>query len=292
MSTAVKLFLMSLLAAGCGAELTPGDEDADESPPPITEAVYGEASLSCASHGATGYKSGQSFEITLVSADGKPVELKTASAYHQMEVAAAKAGVTLTVVSGFRTMAEQQYLYACYVHCSCNSCNLAAKPGYSNHQSGHALDLNTSNPGVYGWLTNHAASFGFHRTVPSEIWHWEYWGPLVPNPCTGGGGGTSDGPDCYSHTLARDVKAGACVQSASDAKWYHCENGGWHDGQVACTVSYGFCHSATLNRNVPPRTCVQSRSDHVWYQCNHDGWDTPVHDGAGPVGTCSAEYAL
>ena len=25
--------------------------------------------------------------------------------------------------------------------CNCNSCNLAAVPGYSNHQSGHALDL-------------------------------------------------------------------------------------------------------------------------------------------------------
>ena len=45
-------------------------------------------------------------------------------------------------------MASQEYLYACYVNCNCNNCNLAAKPGFSNHQSGHALDLNTSAAGV------------------------------------------------------------------------------------------------------------------------------------------------
>ena len=53
--------------------------------------------------------------------------------------------MNLKVVSGFRTMAEQTYFYNCHVNCNCNNCNLAAKPGYSNHQSGHALDLNTVN---------------------------------------------------------------------------------------------------------------------------------------------------
>ena len=52
--------------------------------------------------------------------------------------------------------------------------NLAAPPGYSNHQSGKALDLNTSAKGVYTWLSKHGATYGFRRTVPSEKWHWEH----------------------------------------------------------------------------------------------------------------------
>jgi hypothetical protein len=37
---------------------------------------------------------------------------------------------------------------------------------------------------------------------------------------------------------------------------------------------------------------VQSRSDSVWYQCGASGWESGVANGAGPVGTCSAEYSL
>ncbi len=74
---------------------------------------------------------------------------------------------------GVRARREQQrYLYHLY---SIGTGNLAAPPGYSNHQSGHALDLNTSASGVYAWLTNHAAAYRFARTVPSEAWHWEHW---------------------------------------------------------------------------------------------------------------------
>ena len=30
--------------------------------------------------------------------------------------------------------------------------------------------------GVFNWLTAHGAGYGFKRTVPSEAWHWEWWG--------------------------------------------------------------------------------------------------------------------
>jgi hypothetical protein len=117
----------------------------------------------CNERPATGYQSGTPKTITVVDADGKPSEIATANAYAVMQEAAAKSGVQLRVVSGFRTQAEQQYLYSCYKNCSCNGCNLAAKPGYSNHQSGLALDLNTRNPGVYNWLSAHAGKYGFVR---------------------------------------------------------------------------------------------------------------------------------
>ncbi len=97
---------------------------------------------------------------------------------------------------------------------------------------------------------------------------------------------------CHSATLDEDVASGTCVQSSADAAWYHCSNGSWLSGESGCTASYPWCHSATLGKDEPPRTCVQSRSDDSWYQCTAGGWETPVSDGAGPLGTCSAEYAL
>ncbi len=87
-------------------------------------------------------------------------------------LAAAREHVQLRIVSGFRTMAHQQALYRAYRR---GRGNLAARPGYSNHQSGHALDLNTSARGVYSYLAKHGGAYRFKRTVPSERWHWERW---------------------------------------------------------------------------------------------------------------------
>jgi LAS superfamily LD-carboxypeptidase LdcB len=167
---------------GPAAALEPTSEG-DETIGTTSEAL---SSLSCNMSSTTGYQSGNDFKIKVVTVDGKKVEWKTANAYMAMAKAAAKAGVQIRIVSGFRSMAEQQYLYGCYVNCSCNGCNLAAKPGYSNHQSGHALDLNTSAPGVYSWLSKNAGKYGFKRTVPSEAWHWEWWGSDDGRgPCNG-----------------------------------------------------------------------------------------------------------
>jgi D-alanyl-D-alanine carboxypeptidase len=121
---------------------------------------------------AQGYVDGRATRITVTRLDGKPVEVRTALAFDRMRAAAARDGVTIRVVSGFRTMEHQQALYAAYRR---GRGNLAARPGESNHQSGHALDLNTSSPGVLRWLQRNAQRFGFRRTVPSEAWHWEWW---------------------------------------------------------------------------------------------------------------------
>ncbi len=154
-------------------------------------------SISCDQSTTTGYSSGNPSTISVVTVDGKPVEVNTANAYWVMAKAAEADGVYLSVVSGFRTMAQQQYLYDCYVNCNCNNCNLAAVPGYSNHQSGHALDLNTGgwSTANYNWLVAHGPTYGFTRTVASEHWHWEWWGGGPGGgPCTGGAV-TSPDPD-------------------------------------------------------------------------------------------------
>ena len=112
--------------------------------------------------------------------------------------------------------------------------------------------------------------------------------PAPPPPSSG----PSAPAGCHSATLDADVGDGTCVQSGSDGTWYTCQDGSWYAGQSGCTSSYAWCHSDTLNEDVPPRTCVQSTFDDTWYQCTAGGWAAPVQDGAGPLGTCAAEYSL
>jgi hypothetical protein len=103
---------------------------------------------------------------------------------------------------------------------------------------------------------------------------------------------SSGAAKCHSATLDMDVASGTCVQSSSDAAWYHCSDGSWLAGRTGCTASYGWCQSDTLGKSVAPRTCVESRFDGLWHQCTASGWATPVANGAGPLGTCAAEYSL
>ena len=119
-----------------------------------------------------GYVDGRPVRIEVTRLDGKPVERHTAAAYRRMYAAAAHDHVLLHIVSGFRSMEHQQALYRAYQR---GQGNLAAVPGHSNHQSGHALDLNTRAPGVLRWLERNGRRFGFRRTVPTEPWHWEWW---------------------------------------------------------------------------------------------------------------------
>ena len=122
---------------------------------------------------ATGYDHGAKKTIELVRIGGAEVEASTARAFRTMARAAAKAGIDLSIRSGFRSMELQKELYREYQH---GWGNLAARPGFSNHQSGRALDIYITDYRVYEWLTKHAAKFGFKRTVRREAWHWEFTG--------------------------------------------------------------------------------------------------------------------
>ncbi|HEX4451564.1 MAG TPA: D-alanyl-D-alanine carboxypeptidase family protein [Kofleriaceae bacterium] len=122
---------------------------------------------------AAGYVEGQKTTIKIVDVDGKDVETHTAKAFRVMQKAAHKAGVKLAIRSGFRSFKKQAELYKDYRR---GRGNLAAPPGYSNHESGRALDLYVTDHHAYDWLREHAGTYGFHRTVPGEAWHWEYLG--------------------------------------------------------------------------------------------------------------------
>ena len=170
------------LAIGCSsAEEDDSDSAEYEDPPAETgEDALTSSAVDCHLTKAPAYDHGSPFTIEVINIGGKPASKPTGDAFLKMQKAATAAGVKLSITSGFRTMAEQQHLYSCYQHGNCNNGNLAAKPGYSNHQSGRALDLPVSS-----WLANNAAKFGFKRTVPSEAWHYEFFGADPGGPCDG-----------------------------------------------------------------------------------------------------------
>jgi len=127
---------------------------------------------------AVGYAHGHRMRIKIVACGGAEAEVHTAIAFRAMARAARKDGVVLAVRSGYRSHAKQRRLYRKYRH---GRGHLAARPGFSNHESGRALDLKI-NHRVYAWLQAHAAAYGFRRTVPREAWHWEYVGGHEPHP--------------------------------------------------------------------------------------------------------------
>lgn len=120
--------------------------------------------------------------ITVLQVDGVLMEAQTARAWNEMKAAAAADGVRLKVNSGFRSMEEQQKLYA--EHLAGARPTPVAVPGYSNHQHGIALDIEVHRSMTspeYSWLAANAARFGFtnvgaHFKSP-EYWHWERTGP-------------------------------------------------------------------------------------------------------------------
>jgi hypothetical protein len=120
---------------------------------------------------AVGYRNGRRVKLRLVEVGWAEVEIRTARAFLAMRDAAARAGVDLWILSGFRSQEQQAALYRAWRE---GWGNRAARPGYSNHQSGRALDLFVGAPGTRGWLEAHAHRFGFRQTVPGEPWHWEF----------------------------------------------------------------------------------------------------------------------
>lgn len=247
----------------------------------------------------TGYSHGRATRICVVRIEGALVEQRTAQAYLEMKSAASRSGVILRIVSGFRTMERQRYLYDCWRR-RAPGCNLAAPPGYSNHQSGLALDLNTRDRGVYNWLASNGQRYGFRRTVSSEPWHWE-------RPEGSQGPADGGGPDrgCYSHTLERNMGDQACVQSRFDERWYQCDDGVWYAGRGShgnCVSEHPLrramdapldtrCYSSTQGRILPHGACVQSRLDALWYQCTNAVW-LSASGSRGPAGSCQGAYPL
>lgn len=101
-------------------------------------------------------------------ADGNAlVTSRVSGAVLSMVNDAASSGTPLAANSSFRTMAHQTGLY------NAPHSNPVARPGYSNHQMGAAIDFANCSRGsaTFDWLVANADKYGY-KNLPSESWHW------------------------------------------------------------------------------------------------------------------------
>lgn len=136
------------------------------------------------------------------ASDGYEIKLREAAAksYLSMEAAAKADGIDFVVISGFRTIAEQQQLFFEISkqrnQTPAQRAKVSAPPGHSEHHTGYAMDigdaavpsanLSTSfeKTAAFQWLQNNAAKYGFELSFPPnnaqgvmyEPWHWRFVG--------------------------------------------------------------------------------------------------------------------
>jgi len=122
--------------------------------------------------------SGGGYSGPLVYRDGHGMRPDVAAAFDRMAAAAARAGLTLVVNSGFRSDAEQAALFAAHP-----DPKWVAPPGHSLHRCATELDLGPES--AYGWLAANASGFGFAQRYSWESWHYGYDRP--PAPCSSAG---------------------------------------------------------------------------------------------------------
>lgn len=122
--------------------------------------------------------------------DGRVVvNSRVSGAFFELSKAAKADNIKLSALSSFRSMAHQEKLCRENAQCAAGNNVAVAKPGYSNHQLGVAVDFNI--PGIgfgiancidvggkctakgkphWEWLDKNASKFGLKQYV-NEFWH-------------------------------------------------------------------------------------------------------------------------
>ena len=138
----------------------------------------------------------------LVRVQGERLRSQAADAYKQFAKAAKVAGVNVMPISGYRSFSEQASLYDSYVrqYGQATADTLAARPGYSEHQTGLAMDIGNAsgicalqacfaNTPAGQWAAAHGWEYGFIIRYPAgaqattgytyEPWHLRYVGRAI-----------------------------------------------------------------------------------------------------------------
>ena len=135
---------------------------------------------------------------------GDGITSATQTAFNKMRDGAKKDGVTLYISSGFRSYSTQNRIYNNYVARDGvkEADTYSARPGYSEHQSGLALDLNIIGNSFNGsteakWLEKNCYKYGFILRYPKgktnetgyvyESWHFRYVGEDLARKLYNGG---------------------------------------------------------------------------------------------------------
>lgn len=145
--------------------------------------------------GLLAYGEAECLEVVERGADGREHLLlpMAASAWRALRAAAVADGITLFVVSAFRSIERQAEIVRRKLEGGMHIeaiLAVSAPPGYSEHHTGRAVDVST--PGVptlevefdrtpaFAWLSDRGSAFGFHLSYPVgnpqgyqyEPWHW------------------------------------------------------------------------------------------------------------------------
>ena len=140
---------------------------------------------SAATSGGSTHATGGGYSGPLEHRGGEGMRPDVAAAFDRMSAAAAAAGYTLYVNSGFRSDAEQAVLWAANP-----DPRWVAPPGTSLHRCATELDLGPE--AAYGWLAANAERFGFVQRYSWEAWHYGYVGG--PAPCSQEGDAVATAP--------------------------------------------------------------------------------------------------
>lgn len=128
---------------------------------------------------------------------GRPLVLtrRASEALAAMRAAAREAGLELLPFSGFRSYQHQRGLIVAKLQKGQSIediLRVLAAPGYSEHHTGQAVDITTTEcpqaeevfetTAAYRWLATNAKRFGFSESFPRnnvhnlvyEPWHWRY----------------------------------------------------------------------------------------------------------------------
>lgn len=125
--------------------------------------------------------------------DGKGLRPEVAKAFLEMAEAASNQGITLSVVSGYRSYNDQEYLFEDLRMAKGQTkeerAYVSAPVGYSEHSTARVVDINDVedrfvDTEAYRWLQNNANKYGFELSFPKgnsqnisfEPWHWRYVG--------------------------------------------------------------------------------------------------------------------
>jgi Transglycosylase SLT domain/D-alanyl-D-alanine carboxypeptidase/Putative Flp pilus-assembly TadE/G-like len=141
-----------------------------------------EAAAPMGATGASTVASGGGYNGPLVYRTGEGMRPDVAAAFDRMAAAARGAGISLLVVSGFRSDAEQAALFAAHPDPT-----WVAPPGHSLHRCATELDLGPES--AYSWLAANASRFGFVQRYSWEAWHYGF--DAGPPPCSEAGNALS-----------------------------------------------------------------------------------------------------
>ena len=128
------------------------------------------------------------------TSDGFRLNQEAYNAFLAMQAAAREEGLALEINSAYRSVSEQQAVFDAqctrYGQSYCES--HVAKPGFSEHHTGLAIDIKTPHNGTFAhskefaWLKEHAQEYGFiwryqeaqqkYSRFAEEAWHYRYVG--------------------------------------------------------------------------------------------------------------------